>query len=70
MSFVVFQLMYMLFLGLFSFFVMVELTDSNDADWLSVVEFVLWGWVFTFMLDDFRQVESTWGWYFFQKILK
>ena len=52
----VFQLSYMVFTGLFSYFVLVQLAPTDEKDSPSLEEYLTWVWCGTMMLEEIRQV--------------
>ncbi|KAL3875817.1 hypothetical protein ACJMK2_033732 [Sinanodonta woodiana] len=52
--FIVYNISYLIFLAIFTYFVLTEL----DPNYPSVLEYVTWGWTVTMLLEEFRQVVA------------
>jgi hypothetical protein len=48
---------YIVFLGLYSYFVLVDMSKQRVNEWPSAKEYVLWGWVVTLITEEFREVD-------------
>ncbi|XP_076450410.1 transient receptor potential cation channel subfamily M member-like 2 [Babylonia areolata] len=47
---------YSVFVGLFSYVVLVKLAPAGEDDNPSIVEYLVWGWLCTMIMEEFRQV--------------
>lgn len=52
-----FQISYAVLLGVFSYFVLVDLTPLHHANGLTTCEIITWCWVSTLFIEDIRQVN-------------
>ena len=56
------QISYVIFLGLFSFFMLTDLEPydpSIPGYHPSIAEYIIWGWVFTLWVEELRQVRPS-----------
>ncbi|KAI8729643.1 transient receptor potential cation channel subfamily M member 5 [Biomphalaria glabrata] len=47
---------YLIFLGLFSYFLLTNVNPANEPNSPSVVEYIVWVWFLTMMIEEIRQV--------------
>lgn len=52
---ILFQISYLIFLGIFSFFVLTDLHSIKEP--ISVYEYITWGWTITMVAEEVRQVS-------------
>ncbi|KAJ8319031.1 hypothetical protein KUTeg_004122 [Tegillarca granosa] len=53
------KIAYMVYLGIFSYFLMTDLHPFYGPDSVSVIEYIIWGWTITLVLEEIRQIHAS-----------